>query len=125
MVSEKLKGVLRSKTDLNDEEINKLTESEGWALIYSIEKSERELREQNKLPEICFTGFGKSDRERLSEIATKAKFLVKDSVTKSLSVLVTGENAGESKIKKAESQGCTITNEKGFLEYIESLNKNS
>lgn len=125
MVSEKLKGTLRSKTDLTYGEINKMTESEGWALVYSIEKSERELKAQNKLPEICFTGFSKSDRERLSEIALQSKFSVKDSVTKSLKILVTGETAGESKIKKAESQGCVITDEQGFLEYIESLNKNN
>ena len=47
MVSEKLRRVLISKTDFTEEELNKMTEAEGWALVYALEKNERELKQAN------------------------------------------------------------------------------
>lgn len=57
------------------------------------------------LPEICFTGFPDNEKERLCLLALEAGLLVKDSVTKKLSLLVAGAFAGPSKLSKAERQG--------------------
>ena len=46
-------------------------------------------------------------------------FTVRDSVTKGLTVLVAGSNAGPTKLAKAEAQECTITDATGFLTYLE------
>lgn len=119
MVSEKLKSILLSRTDFTREEIDKLNETEGWKIVYSLDALDKETKLANRPKEICFTGFARSDRERLSQIAMAHGFLVKDLVTKELFLLVAGENAGPSKLKKAEGQGCKVTDEKGFLDLLD------
>ena len=51
---------------------------------------------------ICFTGFGKKEKNELMEIAEKRGFIVKGDVIKGLCYLCCGENAGPSKISKAK-----------------------
>ena len=120
MAREKLIEILLSRTDLSREDIGKLSETEGWRIVYSLDAQEQEKKRENKLPEVCFTGFGLSDKKRLCNIAADNGFLVKDVVTRSLLLLVAGENAGPSKLKKADSQGCQITDEQGFLDFVHS-----
>lgn len=104
MISEKLVGILLSRTNLAQEDFLSMTEADGWKIVYELDAQERISKQQSQSPEICFTGFGKSDKDRLSELATTAGFVVKDAVTKDLSLLVAGENAGPSKLKKAEAR---------------------
>jgi DNA ligase (NAD+) len=118
MLSERLKSILLSRTDFSPEDIERMTEADGWKIVYSLDALDREKKQTDRLPEVCFTGFGKSDRERLANIASTNGFLVKEVVTKDLVLLVAGENAGPSKLKKAEAQNCTVVDESGFLEYI-------
>lgn len=60
MVSDKLRSILQSKTDHNSEQIDAMTESEGWELVYSLPKKE-------KLPQIYFTGFSASEKGTCSK----------------------------------------------------------
>ena len=120
MLSEKLAAILLSRTDLSREEIEQLNEVEGWRIVYELDKQDATSRKQKRLPEVCFTGFNKTDKERLIELASTAGFIVKDVVTKELALLVAGENTGPSKLKKAETQKCPITDEKGFIAFLDS-----
>lgn len=118
MVSEKLAAILLSRTDFSPEDISRMDEAEGWRLVYELDRKLKS--EKTRFPEICFTGFGKSDKERLTELATRAGFVVKEVVTQSLVLLVAGDNAGPSKLRKAEKQNCPITDERGFMESLHS-----
>jgi NAD-dependent DNA ligase len=120
MPSEKLAGILLTRTNLSSNEIEQLSEVEGWRIVYELDKQEAVSRQQNRLPEICFTGFNKTDKNRLIELASTAGFVVKEAVTKELVLLIAGENAGPSKLKKAEAQNCPITDESGFIAFLES-----
>ncbi|MCC7309439.1 MAG: hypothetical protein IT173_17895 [Acidobacteria bacterium] len=118
MPSERLAAILLSRTDLSRNEIDQLSEAEGWRIVNELDK--QSSRQRTRLPEVCFTGFNKSDKERLVELASTAGFVVKDVVTKELALLIAGENAGPSKLKKAEAQNCLITDESGFIAFLES-----
>ncbi len=105
--------ILLSKSDLPEGEIRLLSEQEAWRQVYALPKAE-------KFPQVCFTGFSSTDRERLETIAGTIGIEPKDSVTKGLILLVTGPNAGESKIRKAELQGVHVTDEAGFISFVEA-----
>ena len=121
MASEKAARILRKReAPFTEGQIAAMSEREAWAWIFAADKKTREMHAQAKLPQICFTGFTDSKREELTEIAQLAGFEVKDSVTKNLVILVAGENAGPSKIAKAEAQGCIVTDESGFRDYVRS-----
>lgn len=70
--------------------------------------------------EVCFTGFRKTDRERLQKMAHRAGFKVRSKPTKDLGVLVCGYNTGPSKLAAAKAQGADVVQEiEGFIEYLE------
>jgi DNA ligase (NAD+) len=114
-VSEKLRRILKSKTDLNDDEIAALSDGEGWAIVYSLQK-----KKPPKGPEVCFTGLSASEKSRLEEVATGHGLHVATSVTKNLMLLVAGDNAGPAKIKKAQEQGVAVISKEDFLEFLET-----
>lgn len=121
MASEKAARILRKKeAPFTEEQISAMSERDAWAWIYAQEKQARESRANAKLPQVCFTGFTDSEKERLKASALQAGFEVKDSVTKSCALLVAGATAGWSKLEKAEAQGCTVVDEAGFIEYVRS-----
>lgn len=70
--------------------------------------------------EVCFTGFKKATKEQLETLARIKGFLVRKSVTNNLNFLVTGDNAGFSKVAKAESMGITILTEEEFRNLLET-----
>lgn len=69
---------------------------------------------------IVFTGESKIDRIELKILATKYGAITKDGITKKTEYLVVSENAGKSKIKKAEDYGIKIIAEDDFMEMIQS-----
>ena len=115
LVSEKLRRILKSKTDLNDDQISLLDEGEGWAIVYSNQK-----KKQKKGPEVCFTGLSASEKIALEEISKANGLHVATSVTKNLMILVAGESAGPSKLKKAVDQGVSIMSKEDFLTFLET-----
>ncbi len=72
------------------------------------------------LPDICFTGFKKEDKDKLIKIATEKNLTIRSSVTKKLSFLCCGYNAGPKKIETARKQGVIVLNEKQFIAMLET-----
>jgi NAD-dependent DNA ligase len=106
MPSDKVKRILKSKTDFTDEQIDSLSESAAWSAVYKIRP--RKMPKDPVKDEICFTGFSPSEKQVLCELAHKKGLKVVKSVTKNLSFLCAGENAGPSKCKKAQEKGVKI-----------------
>jgi NAD-dependent DNA ligase len=117
-LSDKLRRILLSKTDMKEAEINQLTEQDGWALIYS--SSTTKPATKDKRYQVCFTGFGNSEKEELGVMADLAKLRVVTSVTKDLQFLVAGEHAGPAKLQKAREQGTRVLNKVEFLAFLET-----
>lgn|GEM_PF-857575 len=115
MPSPKVTAILKSKTNLSYEQISKLTDSEGWNIIYSLHTPK--VPERN---EICFTGFTPDEKEVLWELATKVGFQVVQSVTKHLAFLCIGETPGPIKIQKAKKQNVIIVNLEQFHKLLET-----
>ena len=63
MAGEKVTMILRSRTELSDQQIADMSDAEGWQLIYSLKPQKSQIQ---KIPnQICFTGFSPSDKDRL------------------------------------------------------------
>lgn len=76
----------------------------------------------DKLLEVCFTGFKKADKERLTALASKNNLYVAKDVTVNLGILVYGYNAGPKKIERAVNSAMQveIMGETAFLNFLET-----
>jgi len=120
MASAKAANILRSKgAPFSEREIDQMPDHLAWQWIYADDKKTTEAKEQARRPEICFTGFTPSEKKPLGDLAAEVGLTVKDSVTKNLILLVIGSNPGPSKLQKAKVQGCVITDQAGFIAYVE------
>ncbi len=70
--------------------------------------------------EICFTGFKKVDKDRLSKTAVEAGMIVRTDVTVNLHILCGGYNAGPKKLDVARMKGSLILSEPQLLALIET-----
>ncbi|WP_143691372.1 hypothetical protein [Wohlfahrtiimonas larvae] len=72
--------------------------------------------------EVCFTGFKKADKTRLTEIAQNNNMYIASDTTANLGALVCGYNAGPKKIERALNNARTveIMDEDEFLHFIET-----
>ena len=116
-MSEKLKRILLSKSDFSAEVLDKMTDSDGWAWVYS---EKRGATRKVKKPEVCFTGFGVFEREALEQRASNCGMHVVTSVTKGLMLLVAGTNAGPAKLTKARASGIAVLDRSGFESFLET-----
>ena len=114
MPSPKLIQILKSKTLLSDEEIIPLSDAEAWDKVYEAEAIMRAEREAKRKPEVCFSGFNRTEREILESLAIEKGFEPKGSVTSRLVYLIIGDTAAESKIAKEEKQGAQILRREDF-----------
>lgn len=72
-------------------------------------------------PEVCFTGFKKAEKAELILLAESKGLFVRSDVSSKLSVLICGDNAGPSKIKRAEKAGANIIRGKSaYLSFLET-----
>lgn len=116
-MSAKLRKIFLSKSDFSDEQLNLMSDAEGWAWVYANQSpSQRRI----KSPEICFTGFGVTERQELESQATSVGLHVVTSVTKGLMLLVAGSNAGPAKLEKAKATGITVVDRSGFERFIDT-----
>jgi NAD-dependent DNA ligase len=115
MPSEKLTRMLRSKSPFTPEQIDALTEAEGWDWVYA-----NATPSKRRLSAVCFTGFTQAERDELAKRSADAQLAVATSVTKSLSFLCAGENAGPAKLEKARVQGVVIMNRAQFESLLET-----
>lgn len=76
----------------------------------------------DKLLEVCFTGFKKADKERLTALAKEKKLYVANDVTINLGILICGYNAGPKKIERAVNSAMQveIMDEEEFLHFLET-----
>ena len=70
--------------------------------------------------DVCFTGFKSEDKKRLKELAESAGLIVRSSVTRGLSFLCCGHNAGPKKVEKARKQSVLALNEAQFIQLLEA-----
>lgn len=70
--------------------------------------------------DVCFTGFKKADKERLTEVAQAHSLTVRNSVTQNLQMLCWGYNAGPSKVTAARMKGTIIIDEDGFVHFVKT-----
>lgn len=70
---------------------------------------------------VVLTGFAKADSQQYAHQLNELGAIIKDSVNKKTNILITGYNAGPSKMKKAEEFGAQIIPENEFLEMLKSL----
>lgn len=113
MASPKPTMILLSKTDLSESDISQISDNDAWVLIYSI----RERKAVDNRIQVCFTGFGLTEKKQLMSLAEEKNFNVVKSVTKKLDFLIGGDNSGPKKVEKAESQGVQFLT----LEQFENL----
>jgi len=72
------------------------------------------------LNEVCFTGFNKQAKNKLTELAKSRGLTVRKSVTVELNFLCCGDTAGPSKIDKAREQGVIALNENEFISLLKT-----
>lgn len=81
----------------------------------------RAKTEKPDAPQILFTGFPAAQRADLERIADEAGFWVrKNGVTRDLTFLCTGPNAGPAKIELARAQGTYIVPASHFATFLET-----
>ncbi|WP_407545992.1 BRCT domain-containing protein [Vibrio parahaemolyticus] len=114
MASEKPTQILLSKSNLTREELDNMSDKEAWNLIYSMTPKHSKSQQL----QVLFTGFSDSEREKLETLANMNNFKVAKSVTQKLKYLIAGENAGPSKMEKAQTQGVTILSDEQFINLI-------
>jgi NAD-dependent DNA ligase len=113
-LSEKLRRTLRAKSPFSSAEIDRLSEQEGWEWVYS---QAAPSRSKSKRAEVCFTGFSADERKELEATAEAMGIRPVGSVTRGLLFLVAGENAGPSKLQKAETQGTPVLTREQFVRF--------
>lgn len=114
--NERVAKILRSKTDMSDEQIKELSDPEAWRIVYETRDRPRERR-----TEICFTGFRPSERDELEQLALQNGLKVCKGVTKNLGILITGDEPGPAKLRTARERGNVIIMDAGqFLEFVET-----
>lgn len=100
-------------------EIQMLTELQAWDLVY--EKLPARRAPLKRL-QVCFTGFESEERYEMESIAMAAGHNVARSVTKSLGLLVCGDNPGPAKLEKAHAQGVKILTAAEYRERVQEQN---
>jgi NAD-dependent DNA ligase len=70
---------------------------------------------------VVLTGFAKSDSQDYAHKLNELGAIIKDGVNKKTNILITGYNAGPSKMQKAQEVGARIMSEEEFKEIINQL----
>jgi len=70
---------------------------------------------------VVLTGFAKADSQEYAHKLNELGAIIKESVNKKTNILITGYNAGPSKMQKAQEFGACIMSEEEFKEIIKQL----
>ena len=68
-----------------------------------------------------FTGFAKADSQEYAHRLNELGAIIKEGVNKKTNILITGYNAGPSKMQKAQAFGVRIMSEEEFKQIINQL----
>lgn len=88
-----------------------------------IQRTDMENVQENpfKNKTVVLTGFAKADSQQYAHQLNELGAIIKDNVNKKTNILITGYNAGPSKLKKAEEFGVQIIPENEFIKMLKSL----
>ena len=87
--------------------------------IISKYKTDRRWKNEGDKFEVFFTGFKKSEKDELIELAKVNNMFLRTAVTKKLGLLVCGYNAGPAKMKMANENGVNcVFGADGFNQFI-------
>ena len=70
---------------------------------------------------VVLTGFIRTDSQKYAHTLNELGAIIRDGVNKKTNILITGYNAGPSKIKKAQEVGAIIMTEEEFKKNINKL----
>lgn len=113
MATDKVKQMLRSKgAPFNESDLESISDGEGWRWIYSNGFGKATAKKDVRA-EVCLTGFSPSEKESFVILAESSGLKVA-SVTKNLTYLIAGTNAGPAKLKQATEQGVTVLTPEQF-----------
>jgi NAD-dependent DNA ligase len=70
---------------------------------------------------VVLTGFSKSDSQEYAHKLNELGAIIKEGVNKKTNILITGYNAGPSKMQKAQEVGARIMPEEEFKEIVKRL----
>lgn len=115
MPSEKLRRILLAKSPLSPQEIEAITEADGWSWVY-----EHRPAPKPRKASICFTGFSDIEKPAVAQLAENIGLTVVGTVNKSLLVLCAGANPGPAKLAKAREQGTPIISYAQFSAFLET-----
>lgn len=110
MESEKLLRIMRANAPHAETELAAMSDADGWRWVY-------ENSPPRKAPTdtVCFTGYSAAECEELHALAARATWLtITSTVTKKLTYLCAGTNAGPAKVAKAQAQGVPIIDRAEF-----------
>ncbi len=117
MPSDILTRILHAKSSLTAEQIEAMTEAEGWNWVYCHASPHKH---KDTSPAICFTGFSPTEKEELSKLATGAGLRVVSGVSSLLLCLCTGDNPGPVKLEKARDFRIPIMSRAEFLHFLDT-----
>lgn len=88
-----------------------------------IQRTDLENVEDNPFKDkvVVLTGFAKTDSQQYAHQLNELGAIIRDSVNKKTNILVTGYNAGPSKLKKAEELGVQIMQEAELKEILNQI----
>ena len=116
----KRSNILSTHKNFEDAEKEAVEVQKTYKIKPRFKTNKRFANPEDKL-EVCFTGFSKKDKDELISIAKKNNFFVRTEVTKKLSLLICGDNAGPSKLIKASKMNVPkVYGQEGFKEFIET-----
>lgn len=119
MPEDRITQILLAKSNLTPEQIAGMSDREAWGWLYA-HFPPKSKRHKKNVQQICFTGFSADERKRLETEAEQAHLEVVKTVTQSLRYLVTGPNAGPSKLQKAREQEVVILGADQFHSMLET-----
>ncbi len=109
-------AILRSNArELTRDQIDSMSRAQAQAYYWTNKDVWKSNKPKDERKTICFTGFLISEKDALNRIANDKGFKVVETVIRGLDYLVTGPNAGPSKLKKAQEQKTRII---GMGEFI-------
>ena len=116
----KVSGVLSNHSSFDDAEAEASSQQSNYEIIPR-NKTGKVFANTDKKFEVCFTGFPKAEKQELIELAKEKDMFVRTVVSSNLGLLVCGEKAGWSKLKKANQMGVPrVVGLEGFNNFMET-----
>lgn len=110
----RVEAIARSKTTLSENQISLLSTPSLWNEIYAADPPKKATDDR---PTYFPTGFNKSDKEALIEEAEALGFRKTSDVNGATDFVVTGDNPGKGRLKKAKINECTVLTYAQFVAF--------